>query len=122
MEGQYPDWWKKKGNATGSRNSSTDQSTKVPVTDPKLTTNVAMVPTTPFTSSDTDNGDHFYAFITNASILAPAITTHTDSAASNRFFVNIGNFESYEPYAGKNGSTAENGKAFTICGKGNVRK
>ena len=97
MEGQYPDWWKKKGNATGSGNSSTNQSTKVPVADPTPTANVAMVPTTPFTSSDTDDGNHFYAFITNASIPAPAITTYADSAASDHFSINIGDFESYEP-------------------------
>ena len=47
IEGQYPDWWKKKGNATRSGNSSTNQSTKVPVADPKPTMNMAMVPTTP---------------------------------------------------------------------------
>ena len=49
-------------------------------------------------------------------------TTYADSAASDHFFIDIVDFESYEPYTGKNGSTTENGRTFTIYGKGNVRK
>ena len=121
MEGQYPEWWRKKGNI-GSGNTSSNQSVKAPTTNQKPTANVAMVPTAPFTSSDADDNSQFYAFITNASILAPMHTTYADSAASDHFFIDIADFESYEPYTGKNGSTTENGRNFTIYGKGNVRK
>jgi hypothetical protein len=70
MEGQYPDWWRKKGNATSGGNPSSNQPLKVTSTT-QPTANIAMVSPTPFTPSDMSNGDYFYAFITNASTPAP---------------------------------------------------
>ena len=88
----------------------------------KLIVNVAIVPTTTFTSSNTGSDGDFHAFLTNTSTPTPTLTTYADSAASDHFFVDIKDFESYEPYTRKSGSTAKNSRSFTICGKGNVRK
>ena len=120
MEGQYPDWWRRKGNATGGRNSN--QTPGTTPTPSKPTENVAIVPTTTFTSSNTGSDGDFHAFLMNTSTPTPALTTYADLAASNHFFIDIRDFESYEPYTGRSGSTAKNGRSFTICGKGNVRK
>ena len=86
MEGQYPDWWRKKGNATVSRSLSSNQPPKIPITTPKPLANGAVVPATPLTSSNTGDSGNFYAFIMNASTPAPALTTYIDSAASDHFF------------------------------------
>ena len=94
MEGQYPDWWRKKGNATGGGNSNQTRGTTP--TPPKLTANVAIVPTITFTPSNTDSDGDFHAFLTNTSTPTPALTTYADSAASDHFFVDIRDFELYD--------------------------
>jgi len=122
MEGQYPDRWKKKGNATGSGTPNINQQQNHTSIPPKPTANVATVPTTFFTPTGSGSGDEFYAFMTSVIPQTSNPITYADSAASDHFFVNISDFESYEPYTGRNGSTAKNGGTFPIHRKGTVRK
>ena len=67
---------------------------------------------------------HWGVFLAKHSkfLIPTTLTTYADSAASDHFFIDISDFELYEPYTRKSGSTAKNSRSFTICGKGNVRK
>ena len=49
LEGQYPDWWKKKGTAARSGTLNINQQQNHTVIPPKPMANVATVPTTSFT-------------------------------------------------------------------------
>ena len=55
MEGQYPDWWKKKGTATNSN-------TQKPKSESKPTANIA---TTDSTSGSSSGDGKFYALVTD---------------------------------------------------------
>ena len=104
MEGQYPDWWKKKGNATG-----------VPTPKPKEqmhTANIALVPTeqVPATSED-----DFYVFMTQCTCPhVHHIATYANSTASDHCFVSVSDFSTYVPLNEKKGTTANAGGTFKM--------
>ena len=109
MEGQYPDWWKKKGTATTSNT-------------PKLKPVANVVTTDSMAGSSSGDGE-FYALATDAS---PAqmdtphrqVITFADSACSDHCFVNKSDFTSYKPFHDKDGDTAAKGGKFKISGTG----
>jgi hypothetical protein len=110
MEGQYPDWWKKKGTATNSK--------------PKPTANIATADVT----AGSSNGDgEFYALVTDTNpprTDAPQrdVVTFADSACSDHCFVNRTDFTNYRPFHDKDGDTAARGGKFKISGTGRVEK
>ena len=109
MEGQYPDWWKKKGTATTNMQKT------------KPTTNI----TTANSTAGSSSGDgEFYALITDTN---PANTTHqiitfADSACSDHCFIDKADFITYRPFHDKDGNTAAKGGKFKISGTGQVEK
>ena len=113
MEGQYPDWWKKKGTATTSNTPK-----------PKPVANVV---TTDSTAGSSSGDGEFYALATDAS---PAqmdtphrqVITFADSACSDHCFVNKSDFTNYKPFHDKDGDTAAKGGKFKISGTGRVEK
>jgi hypothetical protein len=99
MEGQYPEWWKKKGNPTsGSSNTQT----------PKPTANVTTVDTT--VGSSNSDGE-YYALVTEVNSVPNTtqphaqVVTFADSACSDHCFVNRSDFTSYRPVKDKDGDT-----------------
>jgi hypothetical protein len=116
MEGQYPEWWKKKGNPTsGSSNTQT----------PKPTANVTTVDTT--VGSSNSDGE-YYALVTEVNSVPNTtqphaqVVTFADSACSDHCFVNRSDFTSYRPVKDKDGDTATKGGKFSIHGTGRVEK
>jgi hypothetical protein len=106
MEGQYPDWWRKKGN------------TNTPTTsNQKPTANIAVV-----THTMTSRQAEHYALMTKASHIIGKPVTYADSAASNHCFIDINDFATYKTLVGKDGNTATVGGRFTIAGMGRVDK
>jgi hypothetical protein len=112
MEGQYPDWWKKKG--TASTNTQK----------PKSTTNTITTDTITASPSGTSE---FYALATDTSPIQTDVSQRqviifADSACSNHCFVNKSDFTTYQPFHDKNGDTAAKGGKFKISGTGHVEK
>ena len=109
MEGQYPDWWKKKGK---TMNPS-----------PQPSVNIAVVPQTSSVTYSR-NSREFYAFMTwiqGQAAGSPQVITYANSAASEHCFMNLADFVTYEPYEGS-GKIATKGGQFTILGTGRVIK
>lgn len=111
MEGQYPNWWKKKGKTTGSASQPS--------------VNIAVVPQTSSVAHSGSSGE-YYAFMTNTQMQGSAggmsqVTTYIESVASKHCFTDIVDFVTYEIHAG-NGKTATKGGQFAILGTGKVVK
>ena len=109
MEGQYPDWWCKKGSPTPMTTTTTPT--------PKPTANIAVVQ-----HSTTSGHGEYYAFMMNTQGHHKGLITYADSAASDHCFVDIKDFVTYQPSTGKDGDTAAKGGKFTIAGMGRVDK
>ena len=117
MEGQCPDWWKKKGTATNSN-------TQKPKSESKPTANIA---TTNSTSGSSSGDGEFYALITDTN---PSqmdnphrqVVTFANSACSDHCFINKSDFVTYKPFHDKDGDTAVRGGKFRISGTGQVEK
>jgi GAG-pre-integrase domain/Integrase core domain len=112
MEGQYPDWWKKKG--TASTNTQK----------PKSTANAMTTDTITVFPSGTSE---FYALATDTSPIQTDVSqrqviTFADSACSDHCFVNKSDFTTYQPFHDKDGDTAAKGGKFKISGTGRVEK
>jgi len=103
MEGQYPDWWRKKGNATA--------------TPQKPSVNIAMVPH----SMSSGAGEH-YIFMTTTQREVKDLVTYADSATSDHCFMDLKDFITYQSLAEKDSDTAVKGGKFTIAGTGRVDK
>ena len=100
MEGQCPDWWKKKGNATSMPTPKPEEQTH--------TANIALVPTGQVAATSEDG---FYVFMIQRTCPhAHHITTYADSAASNHCFVSVSDFSTYVPLNKKKGTTATAGE------------
>jgi gag-polypeptide of LTR copia-type len=113
MEGQCPDWWRKKGT---SNNSNTQKL--------KPTVNVTM---TDSTVAATSGSSKFYALVTNtnpsqANTPQYQVVTFADSACSDHCFINKSDFITYKPFHDKDGDTAAKGGKFKISGTGQVEK
>lgn len=113
MEGQYPDWWKKKGAASTSNTQK-----------PKSVMNIV---TTDGSVGSTNWDGEFYALATNTSPnqtidLPCQVITFTDSACSDHCFVNKSDFITCKPFHDKDGNTAVKGGRFKISGTGWVEK
>jgi len=105
MEGQYPNWWKKKGNANQQANTPN-----------QTNANIAVIPAE---STGNTSKENFYALMTRLSPhIEPRIITYADSAASDHCFVNINDFSTYQSFEGKCGMTATTGGDFVIRGTG----
>ena len=114
-EGQYSDWWKKKGAATNT-NANTQKSTP--------TTNIA---TTDSTVRPSGGNGEFYALVTDtnppqADSLQRQLITFADSACSDHCFVNKSDFTTYKPFQNKDGDTAAKRGKFRISGTGCIEK
>ena len=110
--GQYPDWWKKRGNAT---------SVSTPKPEEQMhTANIALVPTEQVAATSEDS---FYVFMTQCTCPhTHRIATYADSAASDHCFISVSDFSTYVPLNEKKGTTATAGGTFKIHGIGTVRK
>ena len=109
IEGQYPDWWKKKGAVTTNTQKT------------KPTANIATANSTAGYSS----GDgKFYALITdtNPANMACQIITFANSACSDHCFTDKADFVTYRPFHDKDGNMAAKGGKFKISGTGRVEK
>ena len=117
-EGQYPDWWKKKGTATTSNaTASTTQKAKP-------TANIA---TTDSTTGSSNGDGEFYALVTDTNppqldMPQRQVVTFADSACSDHCFINKSDFATYKPFHDKDGDTAARGGKFKISGTGRVEK
>ena len=110
MEGQYPDWWKKKGKSTGN-----------PSSPPRPSVSITTIPQSSSVSHGGSSGE-FYAFMTKIKAASiPKVITYADSAASEHCFTDTADFVTYELYKG-NGKTATKGGQFSILGTGKVVK
>ena len=107
MEGQYPDWWRKKSGTSTTKMAST----------PKPTANIAVVqhPTTSGLS------EH-YVFMMNIKQNNRTLIIYADLATSNHCFMDIKDFTTYQPSTGKDGETAVKGGKFVIARMGRVDK
>lgn len=113
MEGQYPDWWRKKGPVTNANAQKL-----------KTTANVTMTNNTVVSSS---GSREFYALATDtnpSNMITPQcqVVTFADSACSNHCFVNRSDFTTYKSSNNKDGDTAAKGGKFKIHGTGRVGK
>lgn len=113
MEGQYPDWWKKKGTAM---NANTQK--------PKTTANIA---TTDSIVGSSGGSGEFYALVTDTNppktnTPQRLVVTFAASACSDHCFVNRADFITYKPFHDKDGDTAARGGKFKISGTGQVEK
>ena len=113
MEGQYPDWWRKKGT---SNNSNTQK--------PKPTANIT---TTDSPVGATSGSSKFYVLVTDTNpfqvnIPQYQVITFADSACSSHCFVNKSDFTTYKPFHNKDGYTAAEGGKFKISRTGQVEK
>ena len=113
MEGQYPNWWKKKGTAS---NTNTQK--------PKTMANVA---TTDSTTGSSDGTGKFYALVTDTNpppmnLPHRQVVTFADLACSDHCFMNKSKFSSYKPFQDKDSDTAARGGKFKISRTGQVEK
>ncbi|KAG6809905.1 hypothetical protein H0H87_011454 [Tephrocybe sp. NHM501043] len=116
MEGQYPNWWK------GGKGETTPSGMTTPtpnMTQTKPVTNSAIT-----AANNDDAGTRCLAFSTKIGKTDPdSLISYADSAASNHFFVDRADFESYSPVSQEEntGATADGGE-FMIARTGHVRK
>ena len=95
-EGQYPDWWKKKGTATTSNTNASNTQKAKP------TANI----TTMDSTAGSSNGDgEFYALVTDTNLpqtdtTQRQVVTFADSACSDHCFVNKSDFATYKSQFG----------------------
>ena len=85
MEGQYPDWWKKKGTSNTQK--------------PNPTANIAM---TDSIAGSSNRDGKFYALVTDANppqtnVPQCQVVTFADSTCSDHCFVNKSDFTTYKP-------------------------
>lgn len=114
MEGQYPDWWKKKDTANNSNAQK-----------PKVTANIATTNST--TGSSDASSSEFYALVmdanpTHMNTTHCQVVTFADLACSDHCFVNKSDFTTYKHFQDKDGYTAARGGRFKISGTGHVEK
>jgi hypothetical protein len=113
MEGQYPDWWKKKGAATTSNTQKLKPVAKVVMTDS--------------TARSSSGNSEFYALTidtnpTYTDISHHQVITFADSACCDHCFINRSDFATYKPFHDKDGDTAAKRGKFKISGTGQVEK
>ncbi|KAG6905260.1 hypothetical protein DXG01_003836 [Tephrocybe rancida] len=116
MEGQFPDWWK------GGKGESTPLTTTTPA--PNAAQARPAANSGIMVANNDDGSTQCLAFSATTGDMEPDhLVSYADSAASDHFFVDQADFESYSPVSqDENTGATANGGEFMIAGIGRVRK